>query len=40
MSKVEERTDAVVRRSSKGVEKWLKGTEYVMVYEGYARSLT
>jgi pyruvate/2-oxoglutarate dehydrogenase complex dihydrolipoamide dehydrogenase (E3) component len=40
MNKVEERTDAVVRRSSEGVEKCLKGTEYVMVYEGYARSLT
>jgi pyruvate/2-oxoglutarate dehydrogenase complex dihydrolipoamide dehydrogenase (E3) component len=40
MNKVEERIDAVVRRSSEGVEKWLKGTEKVMVYEGYARSLT
>src|SRR5919106_3024844 len=37
MKKVKERKDAVVRRSNEGVEKWLKGTENLMVYEGHAR---
>jgi pyruvate/2-oxoglutarate dehydrogenase complex dihydrolipoamide dehydrogenase (E3) component len=37
MKKVKERKDAVVRRSNEGVEKWLKGTENVTVYEGHAR---
>ena len=37
MKKVKERKDAVVRRSSEGVEKWLKSTENLTVYEGHAR---
>ena len=37
MRRVKERKDAVVRRSNEGVEKWLKGTENVTVYEGHAR---
>jgi len=37
MKKVKERKDAVVRRSNKGVEKWLKSTENLTVYEGHAR---
>jgi pyruvate/2-oxoglutarate dehydrogenase complex dihydrolipoamide dehydrogenase (E3) component len=37
MKKVKERKDAVVRRSNEGVEKWLKGTENLMVHEGHAR---
>jgi pyruvate/2-oxoglutarate dehydrogenase complex dihydrolipoamide dehydrogenase (E3) component len=37
MRKVKERKDAVVRRSNEGVEKWLKGTQNVRVYEGHAR---
>jgi pyruvate/2-oxoglutarate dehydrogenase complex dihydrolipoamide dehydrogenase (E3) component len=37
MKKVKERKDAVVRRSNEGVEKWLKGTGNVTVYEGHAR---
>jgi pyruvate/2-oxoglutarate dehydrogenase complex dihydrolipoamide dehydrogenase (E3) component len=37
MKKVKERKDAVVRRSNEGVEKWLKGTETLTVYEGHAR---
>jgi pyruvate/2-oxoglutarate dehydrogenase complex dihydrolipoamide dehydrogenase (E3) component len=37
MKKVKERKDDVVRRSNEGVEKWLKGTENVAVYEGHAR---
>jgi len=37
MKKVKERKDAVVRHSNEGVEKWLKGTENLMVYEGHAR---
>lgn len=37
MMKVKERKDAVVRRSNEGVEKWLKGTENLTVYEGHAR---
>src|SRR5918996_888948 len=36
MKKVKERKDAVVRRSNEGVEKWLKGTENLTVYEGHA----
>ena len=34
MKKVKECKDAVVRCSNEGVEKWLKGTENLMVYEG------
>jgi pyruvate/2-oxoglutarate dehydrogenase complex dihydrolipoamide dehydrogenase (E3) component len=37
MHKVKERKDAIVRRSSEGVEKWLKSTEKLTVYEGHAR---
>jgi pyruvate/2-oxoglutarate dehydrogenase complex dihydrolipoamide dehydrogenase (E3) component len=37
MKKVKERKDAVVRRSNEGVEKWLKSTQNVTVYEGHAR---
>ena len=37
MKKVKERKDAVVRGSNEGVEKWLKGTENLTVYEGHAR---
>ncbi len=37
MKKVKARKDAVVRRSSGGVENWLKNTENVTVYEGHAR---
>ncbi len=36
MKKVKARKDAVVQRSSKGVENWLKHTENVAVYEGHA----
>jgi pyruvate/2-oxoglutarate dehydrogenase complex dihydrolipoamide dehydrogenase (E3) component len=37
MKKVKERKDAVVRRSNEGVEKWLKGTQNLTVYEDHAR---
>jgi len=37
MKKVKARKDAVVRRSSEGVENWLKHTENVAVYEGHGR---
>ena len=37
MKKVKARKDAVVRRSTEGVENWLKNTENVTVYEGHAR---
>jgi pyruvate/2-oxoglutarate dehydrogenase complex dihydrolipoamide dehydrogenase (E3) component len=37
MKKVKERKDAVVRRSNEGVEKWLKNTKGLTVYEGHAR---
>jgi pyruvate/2-oxoglutarate dehydrogenase complex dihydrolipoamide dehydrogenase (E3) component len=37
MKKVKERKDAVVRRSNEGVEKWLKSTANLKVYEGHAR---
>jgi pyruvate/2-oxoglutarate dehydrogenase complex dihydrolipoamide dehydrogenase (E3) component len=37
MKKVKERKDAVVRRSNEGLEKWLKSTENLTVYEGHAR---
>src|SRR5262245_10153152 len=37
MKKIKERKDAVVGRSNEGVEKWLKGTENLTVYEGHAR---
>jgi pyruvate/2-oxoglutarate dehydrogenase complex dihydrolipoamide dehydrogenase (E3) component len=37
MKKVKERKDAVVRLSNEGLEKWLKGTEHLTVYQGHAR---
>ncbi len=37
MKKVKARKDTVVRRSTEGVENWLKNTENVAVYEGHAR---
>ena len=37
MQKVKARKDAIVRRSSTGVEKWLKSTANVTVYEGHGR---
>ena len=37
MKKVKERKDDVVRRSNEGLEKWLKSTEKLTVYEGHAR---
>jgi pyruvate/2-oxoglutarate dehydrogenase complex dihydrolipoamide dehydrogenase (E3) component len=37
MKKVKERKDTVVRHSNEGVEKWLKSTENLTVYEGHAR---
>jgi pyruvate/2-oxoglutarate dehydrogenase complex dihydrolipoamide dehydrogenase (E3) component len=37
MKKVKERKDTVVRGSNQGVEKWLKSTEKLTVYEGHAR---
>ena len=37
MKRVKERKDAIVRRSNEGVEKWLRGTENLTVYQGHAR---
>jgi pyruvate/2-oxoglutarate dehydrogenase complex dihydrolipoamide dehydrogenase (E3) component len=37
MKTVKERKDAIVRRSSEGLEKWLRSTEKLTVYEGHAR---
>ena len=37
MKKVKMRKDALVRRSSEGVEKWVKNTQNLAVYEGHAR---
>lgn len=37
MKKVKERKDLLVQQSTKGLEKWLKSTENLTVYEGYAR---
>ena len=37
MKKVKERKEDVVRRSNEGVEKWLKSTQNLTVYEGHAR---
>ena len=37
MKKVKDRKDAVVRQSNEGLEKWLKSTQDVTVYEGHAR---
>ena len=37
MKRVKERKDEVVRRSNEGVEKWLRSTDNVTVYQGHAR---
>src|SRR4030095_12511071 len=37
MKKIKMRKDALVRRSSEGVEKWLKNTRNLTVYKGHAR---
>src|SRR5881398_3728687 len=37
MKKVKMRKDAVVRQSSEGLEKWLRNTENLTIYEGHAR---
>jgi len=37
MKKVKMRKDALVRRSSEGVQKWLKNAQNLTVYEGHAR---
>src|SRR5438094_9079637 len=37
MKKVKMRKDAVVRQSSEGLQKWLRNTENLTVYEGHAR---
>ena len=37
MKKVKMRKDAVVRQSSEGLEKWLRGTQNLTVIEGHAR---
>src|SRR5437899_4756843 len=37
MKKVKMRKDAVVRQSSEGLEKWLKTTQNLTIYEGHAR---
>src|SRR5881396_3468193 len=37
MKRVKERKDAVVHQSNEGLEKWLKSTENLTVYEGHAR---
>ena len=37
MKKVKMRKDAVVRLSSEGLQKWLKNTQNLTVYEGHAR---
>ncbi len=37
MKKVKEHKDAVVRRSNEGVEKWLKSTDNLTVYDGHGR---
>jgi pyruvate/2-oxoglutarate dehydrogenase complex dihydrolipoamide dehydrogenase (E3) component len=37
MKKVKERKDGVVRLSNQGVEKWLRNTENLTVYQGHAR---
>jgi pyruvate/2-oxoglutarate dehydrogenase complex dihydrolipoamide dehydrogenase (E3) component len=37
MKKIKQRKDGVVRLSSEGLEKWLKNTQNLTVYEGHAR---
>lgn len=36
MKKIKQRKDAIVNKSSQGVEKWLKSTPHLQVYEGHA----
>ena len=36
MHRVKARKDAIVRKSNKGVETWLKGLDHCTVYEGHA----
>lgn len=37
MKKVKARKDEIVRASNKGVEKWLRGTDNITVFEGHGR---
>ncbi len=37
MKKVKQRKDEIVRQSNQGVEKWMKNTKNLEVYEGHAR---
>ena len=37
MKKVKERKDQLVRQSNEGLEKWMKNTENLSVFEGHAR---
>jgi pyruvate/2-oxoglutarate dehydrogenase complex dihydrolipoamide dehydrogenase (E3) component len=37
MKRVKERKDAVVHQSNEGLERWLKSTENLAIYEGHAR---
>ncbi len=37
MTRVKARKDAIVRQSREGIEKWLKGTNGIRVYEGHGR---
>lgn len=37
IKKIKEREDTAVRRSSEGVEQWLKNTQNLTVYAGHAR---
>ncbi len=37
MARVKARKDAIVRQSSEGIEKWMKGADNVTVYEGHGR---
>ena len=37
MKKVKARKDAIVNKSNKGVENWMKSTENITVFEGHAR---
>src|SRR6476646_9375255 len=37
MKKIKARKDAVVSRSSNGLEKWLRGTQNLTIIEGHAR---
>ncbi len=37
LGRVKARTDAIVRKSTQGVENWLKGLDNCTVFEGHAR---